>query len=109
MIFREQPSLEWEPFDFALTEALEILESETCGMCGHPVWLCDSKSRYLEFKTRTRICRATVVIENKRNPKAEREDKANFGKTYYAVPEMRFDKPLPTRNEYYTEKLNVGK
>lgn len=30
----------WKEYDYLLAEALEIVESESCQMCGQPKWLC---------------------------------------------------------------------
>lgn len=111
LVFHEQPHDPWEPFDFLLLEAYQILQDETCPKCGHFVWLCRSDNRLLEFKVRTDICAADKTLKqaeyDARPPKDKnsRKDKeliSSFGKFQYTVPSMMFgEKSLPTRSDYY--------
>lgn len=109
LIFREQPTDPWEEFDYALTVAVEYLDQETCGQCGHPVWVCQSTSRYMEVKVETRVCRISRAVQerqhNDTNDKpADKNTKKTWGLTYFGSPRMLKGKPLPTRAEYYGGK-----
>lgn len=111
LIFHEQPHKPWEPFDFLLLEAYQILQDETCPRCGHFVWLCRSDDNRLDFKVRTDVCaadRKLKLAEYNAKPPKERDakkDKAligSFGKFFYTVPEMILDDvKMPTRADYY--------
>lgn len=111
LVFHEQPSLPWEPFDFLLLEAYQILQDETCPKCGHFVWLCRSNNNRLDFQVRTDTCAADKKLKKAeydlkpakdKNTKRDRELISSFGKFQYTVPKMIVgDKKLPTRAEYY--------
>lgn len=114
MIFHEQPTAAWKPFDFKLLEAYQILQDELCPKCGHPVWLCRSQSNTVEFRVRTDVCageRALKEYEYGKMTQSERKsvtkkDRAEWGKFHYVypvVPEVMKDAELPTRAEYYNE------
>jgi len=110
MIFREPPTSQWEAFDFALAEAYQTLQDETCPLCGNYLWLCRSGGRDVDFKVETITCHASRALEaykDKSAPKdqrASKEVKASWGKSYSTtpyVPPMSDRKSLPTRREYY--------
>lgn len=113
MIFYEQPTARWEPFDFKLLEAYQMLQDEICGQCGHPVWLCRSDSGDVEFKVGSQICYAEKALreaEFNKTPRADRpkgkelkEEKASWGLSHYTLPKVPegVDTELPTRREYF--------
>lgn len=115
MIFHTQPTGKWEPIDFALLEALTILEQEICGGCGNYVWMCDWRDNDVQMKTKHRLCRGQKAIRERQNramrdKKQQEEDakgRPDWGMTYYAYPELDRQSErteLPTRKEYF-EKL----
>lgn len=111
MIFHEQPTDPWIPFDFKLIEAYQRLQDETCPKCGHPVWLCRSGSPNVMFHVRETYCqseRAMREFEDSKKPKNERtkgKDKREWGRIYYTEPAVphNIDAELPTRREFYEE------
>lgn len=114
VIFYEQPTAPWKPFDFKLLEAYQILQDELCPKCGHPVWLCRSQSNTVEFRVRTEYCageRALKEYEYNKMTHSERKnvdkkDRAGWGRfeyTYPAVPEPFKGAELPSRADYYEE------
>jgi hypothetical protein len=112
MIFHEQPTDPWLPFDFKLLEAYQMLQDEICPKCGHPVWLCRSTSNRVEFKARAAVCyaeRALREYEDQKKPRGEREKdrkvKASWGEFYYTQPFVpdNIEGELPTRDEFYSE------
>lgn len=112
MIFHEQPTAPWKPFDFKLLEAYQILQDEMCPQCGHPIWLCRSSSNTVEFKVGTSYCAAERRLrefEDSKKPikeRASKTDKAMWGVSHYTnpvVPEGMVDVQLPTRDDYYKE------
>ena len=112
MIFYEQPTDPWTPFDFKLLEAYQVLKDETCPQCGHPIWLCRSSSNTVEFNVRDDICyseRALKLYEDSQRASDSREKdssvKNGWGKHYYTVPGIikGAAEELPTRKQYYAE------
>lgn len=113
MIFYEQPTDPWVPFDFLLLEAFQRLEDEICPKCGHPVWLCRSTSADIDWQVKTDTCYATKAMEvrettrgkkGKDRAKAvkEAEERAKITYVIPATPKGR-DIELPTREQYYNE------
>jgi len=120
MIFHEQPTAEWIPFDFKLLEAYQILQDETCPKCGHPIWLCRSEGNNVGFKVRSAICYADKAMKEYESGKLKGSEKrdaqknrGDWGRYYYTEPfnPPNSDAPLPTRSEYYqalTAKMGVA-
>ena len=112
MIFHEQPTDPWLPFDFKLLEAYQMLQDETCPQCGHPIWLCRSTSNNVAFKVQTATCyadRALKEAEDSKKPKKEKADKATrseWGEYKYTLPYTppNSEGGLPTRREFYEEQ-----
>lgn len=105
MIFYEQPTAPWRPFDFKLLEAYQRLQDETCPKCGHPVWLCRSQSNAVQFKIVEDVCqgeRAMRAAEH-RGEKVDKKDKAKWGQFRYTVPYAPPGYELPSREEYYED------
>lgn len=118
MIFYEQPSAEWVPFDFKLLEAYQILQDETCPKCGHPIWLCRSDSNRVDFKVRSAVCQADKAlklyeagqIKDRKEKSEAMKDRANMGRYFYTEP---YNPPeseggLPTRRDFY-DAITAGK
>jgi hypothetical protein len=107
MIFHEQPTAPWVPFDFILLEAYQRLQDELCPKCGHPVWFCRSQGNAVQFSVQTAYCaseRALKEWEDRQNgKKAEKKDKAAWGRFTYTVPKPLPGQELPTRSEYYED------
>jgi len=109
MIFHVQPDTPWEPYDFSLLEAYQILQDETCPKCGQPVWLCRSTDNRIEFKVEETVCYATRAIEEKnarkekKNKKISADEKHSWGLIQYAVPFVpeNIGAELPTRKDFY--------
>lgn len=113
MLFYEQPTDPWVPFDFMLLEAYQRLQDEICPRCGHPVWLCRSNSNSVMFKVETGICyaeRALKEYELKGMTAKEKKDipksaKAKWGQFTYTIPVVppNIEGELPSREEYMKE------
>ena len=110
MIFHEQPTDPWVPFDFKLLEAYQILQDETCPKCGHPIWLCRSTSQGIQFKVKSDVCYAEKALEEHRVSQMKSKDraeakknKAEWGRFFFTQPynPPNVDAALPTRTEYY--------
>lgn len=114
MIFHEQPTDDWIPFDFLLLEAYQRLQDEICPRCGHPVWLCRSKSNTVDFKVQSGLCYAEKAlkvaevgrISDKKSRDAAKKELRHAGQFWYTVPYVPPNIPngeLPTRDDYYSE------
>ena len=117
MLLRTQPTEPWSSVDFALLHALQILEDETCGQCGNPIWLCRSADRELHFKVTQSTCYATKAIKEKEFSSMSKKERQNISDTekktwgvgQSATPELlkvATRKYLPTRTEFYQNKVN---
>lgn len=114
MIFHEQPTDPWVPFDFILLEAYQMLQDEICPKCGHPVWLCRSDSASVQFKVRSAVCNAErelKIVEDRKRPDKEREKdkkvRAGWGEFYYTQPFVpeNIGGEMPTRGEFYASLM----
>jgi len=108
MLFYEQPTDPWIPFDFKLLEAYQRLQDEICPKCGHPVWLCRSTSNRVQFRVREAYCAAERALkekENQGNKKIKASEKKEWGRYYYTEPYVpeTIGGELPSRREYYEE------
>jgi len=103
MLFHEQPSEPWTPFDFMLIEAMQMLEDETCTECGNPIWICRNEdASNVGFRIKVSKCFAKAELDKWR----ESEEKSNsnkkkYGETPYIVAYTYDESPFPTRESYY--------
>jgi hypothetical protein len=103
MLFHEQPDEPWTEFDFMLVEAFQMLQDETCGDCGNPIWICrNDKASNVGFKIKTSTCFAKAELEKWQ----EREEKAKgkkkkYGQSPYVVPYTYDESQLPSRKSFY--------
>lgn len=101
MLFHEQPTDPWQPYDFKLLEAYQVLQDETCQMCGHPLWLCRSTDPNLEFRVQTAVCQAKAALEKADKKRENNKRELKPGEYAFTVPKMLFkDMELPTREEW---------
>lgn len=116
MLFRTDPSEPWKGVDFALLLALQIMEDETCGQCGHPIWICRSERADVYFSVDKMKCHATEAIRRKEHnmlPRKQQEqvtkaEKAMWGVVHYAVPQIAKNSvmpELPSRKDYYESQM----
>lgn len=105
MIFHEQPTKKWKPFDFLLLEAYQILQDETCPSCGHPIWLCRSTDRNVVVSVGKAKCFVTAELEkvqDKYASKKSKKDQLQGGEYLYAnVKTIEKGTMLPSREDYY--------
>lgn len=113
MVFHEQPSDPWTGSDFRLLEAYQIMQDESCGHCGHPVWLCRNPD--VEWEVRTSTCESDRSITTWREQQTDSDGKSKVknGVHPYAIPFVfefsddgspvkEFTK-LPSREDFYTK------
>lgn len=96
---RKQPSDPWTAIDKKLLTAWTVLQKETCGECGQPLWICRSNNNNLTFSVRKGMCYAKLAMEKWRDTPGGKEPKK--GEVPYVIP-SRFDEdiPLPSRMDY---------
>jgi hypothetical protein len=104
MLFHEQPSDPWVPFDFMLLEAFQILQDETCGDCGNPIWICrNENAANVGFKVKTSTCFARAELDRWREKEEKKKSsKKAYGQNPYIVAYTYDDGPMPTRAGYYS-------
>jgi hypothetical protein len=105
MLFHEQPSDPWVPFDFKLLEAYQMLQEETCSECGNPIWICrNDEATNVGFKIKTSKCHAKAELEmwQEREEKKKTKKKA-YGEYPYTIAYTYDDSPMPTRASYYQQ------
>jgi hypothetical protein len=103
MLFHEQPTDPWTEFDFLLIEALQILEDETCGHCGNPIWICrNDDAQNVGFKIKTSTCYANAEMERWREKQEKSgSSKKRHGELPYVVAYTYDGGDLPTRASFY--------
>jgi hypothetical protein len=102
MLFHEQPTDPWTPFDFMLVEAFQILEDETCSECGNPIWVCrNSNASNLGFKIKTTKCFAKAELDKWNEKQQKKKAKLGPGEMPYIVPYTYDEGLMPTRHSYY--------
>jgi hypothetical protein len=115
MLFYEQPTDPWSPYDFKLLRAYQILQDELCPRCGHPIWLCRSSSNNVAFKVRSAVCQAERALKEAEDNRKDRKDRAkaadrkHWGEFFYTQPYRppNADGEMPTRSEFYAEMAAV--
>jgi hypothetical protein len=101
MLFHEQPSDPWVPFDFLLLEAYQSLEDETCNECGNPIWVCrNEEASNVGFKIKTGRCFAKAELDKWLERDAKKNKKKSYGETPYIVAYTYDGGPMPTRRSY---------
>lgn len=109
MIFHEQPTAAWVPLDFVLLEAYQRLQDELCPRCGHPIWLCRSQSNSVQFRIREDYCASERAVkehedrQRDRDKRADRKEKAGWGRFMFTVPEALPGAELPDRTKYFED------
>lgn len=103
MLFHEQPTDPWTPFDYLLIEAYQILQDETCTECGNPIWVCRNEAAAnVGFKVKTAKCFAKGELEKWQEAQEKKKNKKKvYGEYPYVVPYTYDDGPMPTREEFY--------
>lgn len=109
MIYHVQPNEPWEPSDFKLIEAYQILQDETCSMCGQPIWICRSDSSDIQIKVRKAQCNVSAETEKKQAADEKAKRKMKPGEYYYTVVDTYSGGYLPTRTEFYEAQSEASK
>ena len=103
MLFHEQPSDPWVPFDFLLLEAYQTLEDETCNECGNPVWVCRNEdASNVGFKIKTGRCFGKAELDKWLEKDSKKKTtKKSYGEYPYIVAYTYDNGPLPSRSDYF--------
>lgn len=108
MLFHEQPSDPWVPFDFMLLEAYQTLEDETCGECGNPIWVCrNEEANNVGFKVKVTKCFAKAELDKWTEKENKKTNKKGFGEIPYIVAYTYDDGPMPTRRSYLESIIKI--
>jgi hypothetical protein len=80
------PGDAWTPRDWALQQAVDLLDAARCPGCGHPKWLAHDKASRRKWKasaTRCYSCDATAARQDElAKGEANRPSAIYFGTTY---------------------------
>lgn len=90
--------------DHIVVRAIFLAESERCGVCRYPIWMCRNEDSDIEIATEEHTCyieRARQKREDKERGKDGKNDLS--GKSYSAEPFSRTGKPLGSFREPYWE------
>ncbi len=103
MLFHEQPSEEWNEFDFLLLEAYQMLQDEICTDCGNPIWIChNEEAANVGFKVKTTKCFAKAELERWQEKEDKKKTKRKaYGERPYIVAYTYDGSEMPTRSDYY--------
>ena len=94
----KQPSDAWSSADKKLAIAWTVLQKETCGICGNPIWICRSDDSRLGFKPHKSMCYADA--EHQKVSEKRQYKKLRPGERLVVRPYMSDDSPLPSRATY---------
>ena len=72
----------WEPIDYGLAEAIDILDSEKCRKCGTPTWQGCSENADIQFEIDEHHCYACEYLEQYEDKKSDKDPK-KFGVTEF--------------------------
>ena len=102
MLFHEQPDLPWTKFDFLLLEAYQMLQDETCSMCGNPIWICRNEyATNVGFKIKSSKCFAKAELDRHQEKESKKKNKnKKHGEQEYIVAYAYDGGDMPTRMSY---------
>lgn len=114
LLFLTGEDLGWtESRNRMLAAAWTILEAESCGSCGTPVWLGHSSNNEIQFEVRTTTCYGCAELEKEQDTRISTTGKTRRkptpGESPYVVPYNVFRDEgavLPSRREEYERGLD---
>ena len=78
------PADPWSPRDWALQQAVDMLDASLCPGCGKPTWIShDKTSQWTPHKVKCESCESISILQAKQNP----------------------DEPHPSALHFYTEHV----
>jgi hypothetical protein len=102
----------WGKWDLLIAEAYQILQSERCGQCGLPIWICHSEDSDIEFDLIDDTCFATRERETVQEADSKSAGyEMPKGTVSHPVPFTRSKKPMEyeMREEYYVRRAEIRK
>lgn len=111
LLRKEKKQRHWEPYDYTLAQAVEILDRERCKKCGVEGWYAYSENSEIAFKIEEHTCYSCAHLEEHEDKQSNSKAK-KFGVTEQVkavhVDDEYADKgapptPLPTRTEWLLE------
>lgn len=106
MLFEEQPTDPWTKLDFMLIEAMQILEDETCQLCGNPIWVCrNTEASNVGFKIKVATCYGKAELD-KWQEADDKKEKKRYGQYPYIVAYTYDDSDMPSRQRYYQSLMD---
>lgn len=110
LLRKEKKQRHWEPYDYGLAQAIDILDRERCKKCGLDAWHAFSENEDVLFKIVEHTCHGCAHLEQHEDKKSDSAKKqygvtemveAVHSDTTLAVPV--YDTPLPGRDEWLEE------
>ena len=102
---------DWDKRDRNLLEAYQIIEDETCGECGNPVWICRAEDSNVQFSIEKDTCyakrayeEATTDMSSHKTAKERSKARAKFGVIEYPKAFTLDGSLLPTRKDFYAAR-----
>jgi len=78
---------QWSGLDKKLAIAHKIMEKETCGLCGNPIWICRNEDNNIDFSIRVGTCHSKSKMEKSEASRSKRKNgKLKEGQYLYSVP-----------------------
>jgi len=78
---------QWSGLDKKLAMAHKIMEKETCGLCGNPIWICRNEDNNVDFSIRVGTCHSKSKMEKNEASRSKRKNgKLKEGQYLYSVP-----------------------
>lgn len=74
MILHTQPAKPWTKHDFLLLEAHQILESERCGQCGYPIYICHNEDERIQFRLDEDTCSIRAAVERQEEAESKKKN-----------------------------------
>ena len=112
ILHRKKHQKRWEPIDYVLASADDILDKEKCPKCGTPAWFAFNDDNMIDFEDDTITCEACAFMD--RTEKDAKDRDKEHGVTHFAKPKHAYegiagmedeDMTLPGRREYQMRLL----
>lgn len=104
-MMRKPKETPWEPIDFALVEAFEVLELETCKDCGYPIWVCRwNVDGRMGVRVDTVRCEGLAETEKWFDAQGDKKPAGTHPIAVYELLPFAEEDGWPTRKEYYEKR-----
>jgi hypothetical protein len=88
-----------------LLEAYQILQDETCSLCGNPIWVCRNEAATnVGFKVKTVKCFAKAELDRHSEMQQKKNSKRKtHGEQDIVIPYTYDEGDFPSRASYYQD------